>query len=150
MLREVNQLYCVCHMLSPAQAEIWDDYRFIIHAPAAMPYTAYRTVSGLRYFMDNYGLTVDRSTVQVHDMRSSGRGRVMTFSFLPRRIKDQYFWRIEDVPQGAQAFVGLENGSYVTMYALKTVEGVRIYRPNPNAKEVYRPHDYNACRQVWG
>ena len=53
--------------------------------------------------------------------------------------KCAYFWRLDEVPAGAVPFVGLSNGSLVTCYATNDGETIRLFRPNPNAKEVYRP-----------
>ena len=74
----------------------------------------------------------------------------MTFSFCPKDIIERYFWQEEEIPQRAEQFVGLENGEYVNLYADKDDNSVTIYRPNPNAKEVYKPYDYHQKRILIG
>ena len=150
MLRVVQApLLCCCYMDGDTSE---CGYRFTISALQSFGcgYTAYRTVAGLKYFMQNYGLVIDKSTVQMDDRRAIGRGRMMYFSFLPKQIIDVYFWAQEDVPKDAVRFVGLENGSYVNLYALDEGDTVRIYRPNPNAKSVYIPYEYEACMRLFG
>ena len=49
------------------------------------------------------------------------------------------FWKREDVPADAKPIKALSNGSIVTCYFTNDGETIRIYRPNPNAKDVYKP-----------
>ena len=140
-------LHCCCYM-DGRTAGI--GYRFTISQSYGIGYKAFSTVAGLKYFMKHYGLSVDRSTVQMHDMRSIGKGRVVTFAFKPKEIEDVYFWHQDEVPVDAEWFLGLENGSYVNLYAVDKGDKVTIYRPNPNAKEVYVPWDYQACSKLYG
>lgn len=49
------------------------------------------------------------------------------------------FWELSDVPTGAKPFKALSNGSIVDCYFLNDGETIHIYRPNPNAKNVYKP-----------
>ena len=147
VLRKVSKLYCCCYM-DGAESEM--GYKYTVRGQFACGYSAYKKPTSLRYFMDNYGLKVDKSTVEMHDYRVQGHGRVLTFEFEPKLIEDVYFWKAEEIPTGARAFVGLENGSYVTLYAVDEGDKVTIYRPNPNAKDVYIPYDYFVCMRYFG
>ena len=49
------------------------------------------------------------------------------------------FWKLSDIPDDAKPFKALSNGSIVDCYFLNDGETIHIYRPNPNAKEVYKP-----------
>lgn len=49
------------------------------------------------------------------------------------------FWKLEDVPAGCTPIKLLSNGSVVDGYFRTTEHEVEIYRPNPNAKAVYKP-----------
>lgn len=51
------------------------------------------------------------------------------------------FWKLEYIPKNAIKFKALSNGSIVDCYFKKDKRKneIRIYRPNPNAKEVYKP-----------
>ena len=49
------------------------------------------------------------------------------------------FWKREDIPAEAKPIKALSNGSIVTCYFTNDGETIRMYRPNPNAKDVYKP-----------
>lgn len=57
------------------------------------------------------------------------------------KIVSGSFWRLEDIPEEAKPIQALSNGSIVTCYYYKDEETktIIIYRPNPNAKDVYKP-----------
>lgn len=50
-----------------------------------------------------------------------------------------YFWKIKQIPKRAKKIKALCNGSFVDCYYKTTAKKVFWYRPNPNAKEVYKP-----------
>ena len=49
------------------------------------------------------------------------------------------FWKLSDLPKDAKPFIDKSNGKIVTCYFTNDGETITIYRPNPNAKEVYTP-----------
>ena len=49
------------------------------------------------------------------------------------------FWKLSDLPKNAKPIFALSNGSVVKCYYTNTKTTVRIYRPNPNSKAVYKP-----------
>ena len=51
------------------------------------------------------------------------------------------FWKLEDLPDGVKPIKALSNGSIVTCYYLDAGDRIEFYRPNSNAKEVYKPLD---------
>lgn len=59
---------------------------------------------------------------------------------LDRKFKDWHgFHSLSQLPEGAKPFLGLSNGSIVTCYFTNDGETITIFRPNPNAHEVYQP-----------
>ena len=50
-----------------------------------------------------------------------------------------YFWKKEELPAGAKKIKALSNGSIVDCYYQIKKDNVLFYRPNPNAKRVYKP-----------
>lgn len=50
-----------------------------------------------------------------------------------------YFWNINELPKNVKKIVALSNGSRVVCYYKMTSKEVIFYRPNPNAKNVYKP-----------
>ena len=76
-------------------------------------------------------------------MRAAGKGRVITAMCYEKRVTDgPYFWNLDDVPANARCFVSLCNGEYVDCYITDDGRTATIYRPNPNAKNVYIPYNY--------
>ena len=126
-------------------------YRFIV----TQDYTswrAYQTVAGLKYFLKNFGLEIDASSTQLLDYSHLGEGRRVTMTCKEKKIIDGFggFWDISEVPQEAQPYYDLCNGSYVQCYILDKGNEVITYKPNPNAKEVYKPLDYIIFRRLIG
>ena len=146
-----DNLLCVCY-LDGQRSEC--GYRFTIRSAFSSGgfefRVAFHTVAGLRYFMQSYGLTIDRTSVVLDDLRDIGRGRHVHFRFNPKRICRQYIWKRSEIPDGAKQFIALVNGSYVNNYAIDRGDEVLILRPNPNAKDIYIPYDYEVCRRQFG
>lgn len=60
--------------------------------------------------------------------------KVLTNAALP-------FWHKSDLPRGCMKVKGMSNGSVVDCYIKSTRDKVTVYRPNPNAKAVFKPMD---------
>lgn len=63
------------------------------------------------------------------------------------------FWNLSELPDGAKPIKALSNGSIVTCYYTNDGQTIRFYRPNPNAKEVYKPLDLQnhiAHKRIYG
>ena len=117
-------------------------YKYVIQQDW-MALTAYRTDNGFRRFLAVYGLKINPKYTQLHDMRAAGKGRVITAMCYEKRVTDgPYFWNLDDVPESARRFVSLCNGEYVDCYITDDGQTVTVYRPNPNAKNVYIPYNY--------
>ena len=52
------------------------------------------------------------------------------------------FWDLSDVPTNATKIKGLSNGAIVDCYFLRDGDNLTIYRPNPNAKNVYKEMEF--------
>ena len=71
------------------------------------------------------------------------------------KIIDGYFWKLEELPKRAKPIKALSNGSIVTCYYCKNYKDntIIIYRPNPNAKEIYKPleiEEHIAHSKIYG
>lgn len=80
-----------------------------------------------------YELRSERETVE--------NGIVREYN-IDRKIADPDgggFWTRSDLPADARPIKALSNGSIVTCYFTNDGETIRMFRPNPNAKEVYKP-----------
>jgi len=63
-------------------------------------------------------------------------------------ITNKSFLKKEEV-KGFKKVIGLSNGSKVDCYIHEIDDiNVEIYRPNPNAEEVYNKHDLNTLLEV--
>lgn len=73
---------------------------------------------------------------------------------LNRKINDhKYFWKMEELPDGARPIKALCNGSIVDCYFVNDGETIDIFRPNPNAKDIYHPlsvEEHIQHRTVYG
>ena len=49
------------------------------------------------------------------------------------------FWSLDEIPEGAKPIKALSNGSIVDCFFTNDGNEVVFYRPNPNAKDVYKP-----------
>ena len=49
------------------------------------------------------------------------------------------FWDLKELPKDAKLIKALSNGSIVDCYFTNDGKTIKFYRPNPNAKNVYKP-----------
>lgn len=49
------------------------------------------------------------------------------------------FWKLSELPKGAKKHLLYSNGSVVVGYYKNTKNKLLFYRPNPNAKDIYKP-----------
>ena len=95
------------------------------------------TIEQLEKFSNMLGFTYTLEEVS----QSEEHGKYRRYS-ISRTIDDRCgggFWKLSDIPDDAKPFKALSNGSIVDCYFLNDGETIHIYRPNPNAKEVYKP-----------
>lgn len=133
---DAEDLYCTIYY-TPRQEHM--DYKFII-TKGATSWTAYKTVNGFKQFMKVYGLQIDPTKTQIQDCFYT-KDRIMLIKFKPSKFNEYSFWKLDDIPnfKKCKKFTGLSNGSYVDCYYKKLKHGNIVYRPNPNATEVYHP-----------
>lgn len=95
------------------------------------------TIEQLEKFSNMLGFTYTLEEVS----QSEEHGKYRRYS-ISRTIDDRCgggFWKLSDIPDDVKPFKALSNGSIVDCYFLNDGETIHIYRPNPNAKEVYKP-----------
>ena len=108
------------------------EYKYVI--ADIFPYTAFRTAKGFRDFLRRGNLKLEYQMTGEHPVF----GTIKNYKVVGT-IEELSFWHKNEIPEGAERFTGLSNGSLVDCYYLPMPDGCKIYRPNPNAKEVYRP-----------
>ena len=103
---------------------------------------------GQAAFKEIYNLKVKRIEVQKYRDTSD---TIKLIYFEPIIIDEPLtFWKKEEIKRGMKHFIGLSNGSYVDCYYKHYKDHVLVMRPNPNAKEVYKPYNYFAMGEEWG
>lgn len=106
---------------------------------------AFETKTGFKYYLKVYNL----KKVGPVEKHVNGDNIVLCY-YLKGKFKVCSFWHKFDLPKNCKSFIGLENGRYVTCY-YTDIDGYRvIFKPNPNAKEVYKPLDYFECAKKYG
>ena len=111
-----------------------NQYKHIL-TKGAYAYTAFRTDKGLNDFIKRTGIDF----VKQNEVMTADHGKVQWFVAENIEIQEKLFWKMEDIPENAVKYTDLSNGSLVDCYYTKENNVYTEYRPNPNAKEVYKP-----------
>lgn len=116
-------------------------YKYLITSHGLMPYTAFRTDKGFNDWLKRSNLTLEH--IDTNKIEQEDETITVKMYKANGTIKEFSFWNMEQVPTNAIQFKGFSNGSLVDCYYIHTENGSEIYRPNPNAKEVYKPLSIN-------
>lgn len=112
-------------------------YKYLIKDYGFRPYTAYETDKGFNDWLERSNLKLEH--IETNSIEADGEMTTVDIYKAHGTITDRLFWDMKEVPENAKKFKGLSNGSLVDCYYIHTENGAEIYRPNPNAKEVYKP-----------
>lgn len=99
-------------------------------------YAAYNTDKWFNDFISRHNIDLNTSVSQ--ERVDSIVWKVKTH-FIDKVIFDHYFWDVLELPKGAKVYKWLCNWSIVDCYYLNIWKTINIYRPNPNATNVYNP-----------
>ena len=75
----------------------------------------------------------------IEDKQIAGGARLQVYSMSHILIEGGYFWNVEELPEGAKPIKALSNGSLTDCYFTNDGKIITMFRPNPNAKNVYKP-----------
>lgn len=109
----------------------------IIHKNNQWHFADMENMDQLQFLADTLGFTYELRKEEV--WHSGGIYREYSMSHKINSPCNGGFWKREDIPAEAKPIKALSNGSIVTCYFTNDGETIRIYRPNPNAKDVYKP-----------
>ena len=98
-------------------------------------YIAFRTDKGLNDFIKRTGIDF----VKQNEVMTADHGKVQSFVAENIEIQEKLFWEMEEIPENAVKYTDLSNGSLVDCYYTNENNIYTEYRPNCNAKEVYKP-----------
>ena len=101
----------------------------------AYPYIAFRTDKGLNDFIKRTGANF----IKHNEVMTADHGKVQCFIAENIEIQEKLFWKMEEIPENAVKYTDLSNGSLVDCYYTNENNIYTVYRPNCNAKEVYKP-----------
>ena len=104
-------------------------YKYLIRYGVLNSYTAFRTDTGMKEFLKRNKMTMVKDPVWGHDY------------ILSKTIEERLFCNLSQIEniENCISYYNLSNGSLVTCYSEILEDKVINYRPNPNAKNVYRP-----------
>lgn len=111
------------------------DYKYLFERIGwGIGYKAFRTLKGFKNFIKICNLKLKFKKKYYNEKY----GNIKVYNVLGN-IEERFFWSLSEVPKEAVKYKDLCNGHYVDCYYLQTEEGTIIYKPNPNAKNVYKP-----------
>lgn len=111
----------------------------IIHDSWEWYFAEFNNQEQLQAFLDFAGLEIKLEEEKPYSKPECGIWRKYSVN---RKLDDSHnggFWKLSDLPEGVKKIKGYSNGSIVDCYVLNDGETLHVYRPNPNAKEVYKP-----------
>lgn len=104
-------------------------YKYLIRHGGFNPYMAFRTDTGMKEFLTRNQIKMIKDPM--------GKNSYI----LDKDIEERSFWNLGQIEniENCISYYGLSNGSLVTCYSEILDDRVINYRPNPNAKNVYKP-----------
>ena len=82
-----------------------------------------------------------RLTMELTEEKNTNAGKWKIWKVNVQDIQEHGFWNTDTIPEEARckSFLGLSNGATVRCYLYNDGNVLHVYRPNPNAKNVYTP-----------
>ena len=109
----------------------------IIHDGWQWYFAEFNNWEQLQSFLDFAGLEI-----KLEEEKADSKYGIWRKYSVNKMLDDPHdggFWKIADLPEGAKRIKGHSNGHIVDCYIFNDGETLHVYRPNPNAKEVYKP-----------
>ena len=130
----------VTYLERPWEDEDYNKYdgynnKYILHNGFMWHLGRFPEFEKLKAFMDLAGLKM-----KLEETKHCKRGGEFKRWSIDCDLDDHnHFWSLSELPREVKPFMGMSNGSLVTCYLYNDGKCLHIYRPNPNAKEVYKP-----------
>lgn len=124
---------CYSIIVENPSAQYHGGYSYLVR-DQHFAYTAFKTEKGYNRFLEIANVKPELKEENNHPQF----GLCQVYNLIGE-ITEILFWNLSQLPEGAITFKGGSNGGLVDCYYLHTENGSEIYRPNPNAKEVYHP-----------
>lgn len=94
------------------------------------------SIEAFRVFSERLGIDCELCGTEEGDEET---GTVSYYKVSHKFAEGKSFWHLSELPSDVEPIIGVCNGSLVVCYFKNDGETVTIYRPNPNAEEVYKP-----------
>lgn len=107
-------------------------------------FAEFDTIDQLDFFAKTLGFTYE--LVEESPWWRNTKRTYRRYSMSHEINDDNLFWSLSELPEGAKPIEALSNGSIVTCYYYNDGKTITFYRPNPNAKEVYK--SLNICDRI--
>lgn len=117
---------------------IQGSYKYLIKDKGYKSYMAYKTNKGFNFFLKSRNLQLEL----IEERYSKDLGKIKEYKIIGT-IQEKMFWSMKEIPKETKTFKGLSNGKLVDCFYQHVNNGSIIYKPNPNAKEVYKPMPIN-------
>lgn len=88
--------------------------------------------------------------INIVEQKIDEQGNGFIFMNIDRYINESLFWDMSELPVNANSFIDYANGELVNCYYYQVPDTniTNIYRPNPNAKNVYKPYKYSEVKHI--
>lgn len=99
-------------------------------------FASFTTVKQFKDFIKLFNIDYDLDFITDY-------GKNIKIGRLTKRLTDGKipFWKLADIPKKSKKIKALSNGSIVDCYIEETDNEIKLHRPNPNAKEIFKPLD---------
>ena len=127
--------YLVVNVLKDEKfKEMHGGYKFLVTRGGINAYMAFNTDSGMKEFLKRNKMKMVKSPHYDNEY------------ILNKTIEERSFWNLSQIEnlENCISYYNLSNGSLVTCYSEVLEDKVINYRPNPNAKNVYKPFTVKA------
>jgi len=134
MKKDNNYLTIIVLKTEEERSRYGQGYKYLIKRNGHQSYTAYNTDEGIREFLKR-----NQMTMKKHPHFNNSY-------ILNKNIEEKSFWKLSDIENIGDciSYYNLSNGSLVTCYSQVLDDKIINYRPNPNAKNVYKPFPLKA------
>jgi len=113
-----------------------NDKRVIIYREgySNFHFASFETVKQFKDFIKLFNIDYDLDFITDY-------GKNIKIGRLTKRLTDGKisFWKLSEIPTNSKKTKALSNGSIVDCYINETEKEIKLYRPNPNAKDIYNP-----------
>lgn len=97
-------------------------------------FASFETVKQFKDFVKLFNIHYDLDFITRY-------GENIKIGRLTKRLTDDKipFWKLSEIPANTKKIKALSNGSIVDCYIEETDKEIKLHRPNPNAKDIYKP-----------